>query len=210
MRMKIAKFTKKGSLYTVIAASMLSFYPTFAAFANQENSTTTNVINQKIQISGIVRDENGDPVPGASIQIRNSQSGTITDMDGRFSLYAETGQSVIVSFIGYNDFTFQVDGKRTTFNIELTPATQLLDEVIVTGYQTISKERATGSFAIVTPKDMEGKLQTNILSRMEGKIAGLDVRKSADNVNGVPTIRGISTLTNSKRTPLYVSRWYPL
>ena len=204
MRMKIAKFTKKGSLYTVIAASMLSFYPTFAAFANQENSTTTNVINQKIQISGIVRDENGDPVPGASIQIRNSQSGTITDMDGRFSLYAETGQSVIVSFIGYNDFTFQVDGKRTTFNIELTPATQLLDEVIVTGYQTISKERATGSFAIVTPKDMEGKLQTNILSRMEGKIAGLDVRKSADNVNGVPTIRGISTLTNSKRTPLYV------
>lgn len=200
--MKLVKFTKRSCLYTIIAANMLSFYPASVAYATH-TIPTANEINQKnIRLTGVVKDENGEPVPGASIQVKNTQTGTITDMDGRFFLFAETGQSVVVTFVGYTEYTFQVDGKHTNINIDLTPATQLLDEVIVTGYQTISKERATGSFAIVTPRDMEGKLQSNILSRLEGKIAGLDVRKSAD--NGIPTIRGISTLTSSKRTPLYV------
>ncbi|MEG2277690.1 MAG: SusC/RagA family TonB-linked outer membrane protein, partial [Odoribacter sp.] len=99
--------------------------------------------------------------------------------------------------VGYTNVEHKIIDNRDQYNFILKPETQMIEEVIVTGYQTISKERATGSFAIVSPKEMEGKLQTNIMDRMEGMVAGLSTNR------GALQIRGVSTLNGSKN-PLYV------
>lgn len=199
--MKIANSAKKSSIYVLLAFSFILFYPFSSTHAHQtsHDDTEMEVSQKKMKITGVVRDENGNAVPGASIIVKGSNDGTVTAMNGDFSLSVESGNTVIISFVGYAKTEFKILQGKTFYAIELKPESRLLDEVIVTGYQTISKERATGSYAIITPKDMEGKLQTNILNRMEGKIAGLDLRPNAN-----PSIRGISTLVSSKQAPLYV------
>ncbi len=154
---------------------------------------------QTMTLSGVVRDENGDPVPGASVYVKgNNKIGTVTDIDGRFSLKVAPGQILVVSFIGYETIEEPVRPGRTFLELSLHADDTQLSEVVVTGYQTISKERAAGSFSVITPEDMQGKLQTNILDRMEGMVAGLQHTPGS-----TPQIRGVSTLRGEK-TPLYV------
>lgn len=158
-----------------------------------------SVQQTKKSITGVVNDENGECVPGANVVVKGTTNGCMTDIDGNFSLQVKEGDILLVSFIGYAQQEVLVSSSKTNYVVNLVPETHLLDEVVVTGYQTISKERATGSFAIMTPKDMEGKLQTNILERMEGMVAGLQNAPG----QSVPTIRGRSTLTGDQ-FPLYV------
>lgn len=152
---------------------------------------------QQISVNGIVKDENGDPIPGAHVRIKGDKSlGTTTDADGRFTIKAQPGQTITVYYLGY--LTAEAKAGKKNLDITLTPDEQQLSEVIVTGYQTLSKERATGSFSVVTPEKLQGKLQTGILDRMEGMVAGMkQIPGSAPQIRGVSTIRGTST-------PLYV------
>ncbi len=163
-------------------------------------ATEAEAIQQTKAIKGLVKDENGEPVPGASVYVKgNNKLGTVTDIDGRFSLNVPAGQTLIVSFIGYQTIEQTIKSGQSFLELTLTPDDRQLDEVVVTGYQTISKERAAGSFTVLTPEKMEGKMQTNILDRMEGLVAGM---KYAPN-QSYPEIRGVSTL-NANRVPLYV------
>lgn len=196
--MKMGKSSKmwNGVWFAVAACSLM--IPSQLEAGNSVNEVLA--IDQTIiGLKGVVLDENGQPVPGANVVVKGTTMGTITDMDGKFSLQVEKGATIVVSFIGYANKEVQINERKAKYTVSLEPETHLLDEVIVTGYQTISKERATGSFAVVTPKDMESKLQTNILDRMEGMVAGMVMPSNKSN----PTIRGISTL-NGTQTPLYV------
>lgn len=161
----------------------------------QPKETSGNV---KINVTGSVYDENGEPITGANIMVKGGGTGAISDVDGNFSLKQIASNAVIqVSFIGYKTEVLRLNG-RTRLRVELATAQQRLDEVIVTGYQTISKERATGSFSVITPEKLEGKLQSGIMARLEGTVAGMKT------VNGgTPEIRGVSTISGT-RTPLYV------
>ena len=163
-------------------------------------ATEVEAVQQTMTISGVVKDENGESVPGASVYIKgNNKLGTVTDIDGRFTLKAPAGQTLVVSFIGYQTIEQTLKPGQSFLTLTLIPDDRQLDEVVVTGYQTISKERAAGSFTVLTPEKMEGKMQTNILDRMEGMVAGM---KFAPN-QSIPEIRGVSTL-NGNRSPLYV------
>ena len=196
--MKMGKSSKmwNGVWFAVAACSLM--IPSQLEAGNSVNEVLA--IDQTIiGLKGVVLDENGQPVPGANVVVKGTTMGTITDMDGKFSLQVEKGATIVVSLIGYANKEVQINERKAKYTVSLEPETHLLDEVIVTGYQTISKERATGSFAVVTPKDMESKLQTNILDRMEGMVAGMVMPSNKSN----PTIRGISTL-NGTQTPLYV------
>ena len=172
---------------------------------NKESSQTKATVsadNKNLNgktVSGKVVDEKGEPIIGANVWIKGTTTGIATDLDGNYKLsLKDNPQTLVASFIGYTPLELHLNANKDIYNFTLKPESQSLDEVIVTGYQTISKERATGSFAILSPKDMEGKLQTNILNRMEGLVAGLtQVPGSA------PQIRGVSTLEGTK-TPLYV------
>lgn len=172
-----------------------------AATPLKANSKTGG--NQSKTVKGRVVDEKGFGVPGATVTVRGTSIGTATNIDGEFSINVPSSSSVVaVSFIGYSMMEQKVDsyqeGARMQF--DLKPESKRIDEVIVTGYQTISKERATGSFAVVTTKDMEDKLQTNIISRLEGQVAGFTSYRGTK-------IRGVSSLYGG--SPLIVVDGFP-
>lgn len=162
-----------------------------------ENAMSLPEVKQKT-VKGVVKDQNGETMPGVSVLVKGSTVGVATDINGRFELVVEDKPDVTLqfSFVGMKSQDRKV-GDRSELVIVLLPAAENLEEVIVTGYQTISKERATGSFAVVTPREIENKLQTNIMDRLEGQVAGLVQYK------GDVSIRGISTVYGND-DPLYV------
>jgi len=153
---------------------------------------------QKKIVRGTVKDKNGDPLPGVSVIIKGTSSGVATDIDGNYEIKVDNRPDVVLlfSFVGMNSREIKT-GNQDRWNVVLEYATENLDEVVVTGYQTISRERATGSYAVVTSKDYENKLQENVMDRMEGMVAGLV------SYNDKVYIRGISTIYGNKE-PLYV------
>ena len=187
----------RSSFY--IAAAALAVMPSVQIEAAQPVAGIEVVDQAKVNIKGVVLDDEGYPVPGANIVIAGSTVGTITDVEGNFSITAEVGKTLSVSFVGYEKKDVLIQASKNNYTIHLKPESKILDEVVVTGYQTISKERAAGSFSILRQDDMQDKLQTNILSRMEGMVAGMKGGGGA----GAIEIRGISTLSGNK-SPLYV------
>lgn len=202
--MKVKNVVRRNRILSIVAlCSILFVLPSVKAYAEKDSPSEMNGVasieQSRMTITGEVRDDEGELIPGANVWVKGSTNGTITDIDGKFSLKAASGETIVVSFVGYINAERKVTASQKAYNIILKPEARLLDEVVVTGYQTISKERATGSFAVVTPKDMESKLQTNILDRMEGMVAGMVKQPNSS----YPSIRGTSTLSGTK-TPLYV------
>ena len=157
-------------------------------------------------LTGRVVDENGEALVGVSVTIPGTNVGTVTDSDGRFALRvapAQRGKNVSVSYLGMKTQTLPMRRLQTSKVITLEPDANLMDDVIVTGYQTISKERATGSFGTMTSKQIDGKLNADLTQKLEGQIAGVVLDK-----DGNLSIRGIATL-NAATQPLIVVDGYP-
>ncbi|MDO5036110.1 MAG: SusC/RagA family TonB-linked outer membrane protein [Porphyromonas sp.] len=157
------------------------------------------------RVSGVLRDEAGLAIPGASVFAPASSRGTATSVDGTFSLSVPaTEKKLVITFIGMKTEEVTLVSGKNYYEITLRDDVEALDEVVVTGYQTISKERTTGSFVIITQDDIKKKLDPNILQRLEGTIAGVSGR-SYDNM----TVRGVATLMGNSR-PLLVVDGMPL
>ncbi|ADQ80651.1 TonB-dependent receptor plug [Paludibacter propionicigenes WB4] len=132
--------------------------------------------NSKFLLFGTVTDLESDPLPGVSVRVRGSDKGTITDENGRYSIEVEKGDIILLSYIGFNprEIMAKTDGE---FNVSLTPNQISLSEVSVvsTGYQTLPKERATGSFGTISAKDLGKSSNANILQRIEGLVPGMQI-----------------------------------
>lgn len=156
-------------------------------------------------ITGLVRDQNGQPLVGASVSISGQPAGTFTDINGHYSIDVNNDPNLKLAFkyLGMDEKKIAI-GTKTIINTILENNIISLQQVIVTGYQTISRERAVGSFDIATAKDIENKMQTNIMDRLEGMVSGLNNYGTTDNKGNTQiTIRGVSSLyANTK--PLYV------
>lgn len=162
------------------------------------------VIVQAREISGIVVDENGDPLAGATVKEIPSVKGAsvhavAVDLQGHFSLQVgrETRQ-IAVSFVGYKPMTVTLTNENS-YKIEMTPTADVLDEVVVTGYQTLSKERTTGSFAKINRKELDSQRITSVGDMLEGHVAGYTDGK----IRGITSMQGITT-------PLYVIDGFPV
>lgn len=150
----------------------------------------------QIQVTGKVLDEKGEPLPGVTIIVKGDPThGAFTDASGRFTIsIPESGRTrLVISFVGMKTMEVVVSRQHASVSITMQPDEELLDEVVVTGYQTISKERATGSFAVVSPEDLSDKLQTSILGRLEGKVAGLTSGPTGLTLRGISTLKGNTT-----------------
>lgn len=166
--------------------------------------------SRPVDVNGKVVDEAGKPLSGVSIVVAGTKTGTLTGSEGLFSLdEVNAGATLIFSMVGYE--TRQLPAREKMGVIVLTAKIDELEDISVTvntGYQTISKERAAGSFSVATDKDMAGRLQTNLLDRMEGLVSGMALVKNSNspqntrNTLGVE-IRGRSTI-NATATPLVV------
>lgn len=170
-----------------------------------------SVAMAQVLVRGTVIDQTGESVPGASIQVKGGTQGTITDLDGKFSLNVPNKKSVLViSFIGYSTQEIPVDNTKP-MSIVLKEDTKTLDEVVIVGYQEIKKKDLTGAVAKV---DMESLLKTPSSSfdqTLGGRVAGVNVSSG----EGIPggtmniVIRGNNSLTQDN-SPLYVVDGFPV
>lgn len=160
-------------------------------------------IPEKIELKGKVVDGEKNPIIGATLIVTGTTTGAISDGKGEFILSMNAGQELEISFTGYftKKQTFQTSVDNLIISLEVDNIN--IEDVIITGYQTITKERATGSFATLNAKSMEGKLQPDLNSMIEGQVAGL-VRDKEGNIS----IRGTSTLSAESK-PLIVLDGYP-
>lgn len=113
---------------------------------------------QQLTITGTVTDKGlGDPVIGATILVQGTTNGTVTDMDGKFSLDVSKGDILHISYIGYQPQTIKVDGVQKVYTIQLGEDTQALDEVVVVGFGTQKKVNLTGAVSTVDTKALESR-----------------------------------------------------
>lgn len=158
--------------------------------------STNNV--KKVTIRGQVIDNKQEPLIGATILEKGTNNGIVTDLNGRFSLEVSEGSTIVVSFIGMITQEIKIAGKLE-FSIMLEPTNEMLDEVMVTGYQSIPKERSTGAFTKISSKALEIRRKDNLSSMLEGQIAGF--------VDG--KIRGVTTM-NAVANPMVVIDGFPV
>lgn len=160
---------------------------------------------EKRTIKGVVRDSKGATLPGVSVIIKGTQVGVATDIEGRFEIKVDNNPALTLqfSFVGLKTKEVKI-GEQHEMQVVMEAAAENLEEVVVTGYQTLSKERATGSFGIINTQSIEAKLQPNLSSLLEGQATGVVLDK-----DGKIEIRGVSTFS-AESTPLVVVDGYPI
>lgn len=160
---------------------------------------------QSNTITGTVVDASGEPVIGANVTVLGTTNGTITDLDGKFSLQSVPSDAKIqISFIGYIPQTLPV-GKQTKFTVTLIEDSKALDEVVVVGYGVQKKSDLTGSIGSVDNSKLVGKGATTVMESLQGQVPGVDISQSSSRVGESfnISIRGKSTL-GSSTSPLFV------
>ena len=136
---------------------------------------------QQITISGTVLDRKGEPVIGASIAIEGKSMGTVTDLDGKFTLAAPPNGIIKISYMGYLPQSVPVNNK-TIFNITLEEDLKGLEEVVVIGYGTVKKRDLTGAVTSVKSSDITIAPTSNVMEALQGKISGMDIMKTTGQV----------------------------
>lgn len=161
-------------------------------------------------VSGLIVDHLQEPVIGANVMIEGTTNGTITDIDGKFSLSnVPNNANLVISYIGYITQTIPV-GNRTTFTIELLEDSQALDEIVVVGYGVAKKSDVTGALTRVTEKQLKERPVQNALQAMQGKASGVDITSAnRPGEMGEIRIRGNRSI-NATNEPLYVVDGIPL
>lgn len=156
-----------------------------------------------IRVSGTVVSE-GEPLPGASVLVKGTHSGTVTDVDGRYSITVPSDGTLVFSFIGLKSQEQKVGG-RTVINVDLLPDSEQLDEVMVVAYATAKKYSFTGAASTVKGDEIARMQTSNVSRALEGTVPGLQ----ASAASGQPgtdaeiRIRGIGSI-NASSAPLYV------
>lgn len=169
----------------------------------QTNSGT--VLQQNQSIKGIVKNTSGEPLPGVSVAIKGSSTGTISDQDGRFTLGNVTPSATVVfSFVGMKTQEIKI-GNQTTFDVVMEDATFGIDEVVAIGYGTSSRRAVTGSVMKIGGEQIVASSTTNIAGSLQGKAAGVQITRNSGDPNGGINIRirGTSSI-NSGGDPLIV------
>ena len=164
---------------------------------------------QTIKVSGQVVDQDGEPLIGATVRVKGSQTGSVTDIDGNFQLDAPSNATLVVSYVGYKDSEIAVRGRAIIEKIQLESDSQVLDQVVVVGYGTQKKADLTGSVSIVNADELKRVSHSNVSSMLEGKVAGVQI--TSDGQPGADPsvrIRGIGSFGST--APLYVIDGVPM
>lgn len=191
------KKSKSKGIWRIAAFLFFSCFLAISAFAQQKTLT------------GTIVGEDGSPIPGVTVVVKGTFTGTITDMDGKFSFAVPADAAALsISYIGMKNQDITI-GNQTNFNITLVSDVVGIDEVVVVGYGTRKKEEITGSISTVSEKQMKISTAPSVVSRMQGLVSGVTIT-SANVPGGQPTIRihGIGTVNDPN--PLYVIDGVPV
>lgn len=163
--------------------------------------TMTISAQSKIKVSGTVADQMG-PLVGVSVVQKGTTNGSITDMDGRFSITVPKGSKLVFSYVGYAPQ--EVTADRATIDVTLHENAKDLDEVVVVGYGVQKKSDLTGAISQVKSQDMHNRTITSAESALQGKTAGVQVFSSSARPGAVPQVRVRGISSNGSSDPLYV------
>lgn len=182
---------------------ILSAFLTFAFI------TPVNAQSGNRKITGVIKDETGEPVIGASILNKETTTGTISDIDGNFTLQAKDGNTLVISYIGMNPQTIKLKGQKS-LDITMTASAVQLEEVVAIGYNTVQRKDLTGSVVSVGAKDLSTVPTSDITQALAGRVAGVMVTRN----DGEPgssisiRVRGGISITQSNE-PLYIIDGFP-
>lgn len=147
-------------------------------------SNLKNISNSEIselrsfnEIKGIVKDDAGEPLPGVNVLIKGTTEGTITDINGNFTLNTDSKSTLVFSFVGYLSKEVLV-GDQSQIDVILLSDTKALDEVVVVGYGTMKRSSLTGSVSTIDTKKIETFPSVNVLDAMQGQAAGVYISPS--------------------------------
>jgi len=159
---------------------------------------TVTVSAQKIRVSGVVKDaETGETAIGAGVLVKGTNNGTVTSLDGAFSIMADPGQEIVVSLLGYDDYTFKVTGPGPV-TIALRTSSEFLNDAIVVGYGSVKRANLTGAVDQVSSEVFDGRPSANVTQMLVGAIPNLNITlsdgkpsRTADfNIRGMTSVGG--------------------
>lgn len=194
---------KRANLYFAALLGAMSPLCTVSALAAQSNSTIATATQQQNSCTGTVKDATGEPIIGATIRIEGKTGGTVTDLDGNFTLSnIEKGTKLTITYVGYKSQTLTWSG--SPLNITLQDDANMLEETVVIGYGTVKKADLAGSVAVLDSKNFKDQPVARVEDALNGRMSGVQVMSS-----GVPggamkiRVRGTSSV-NKSNDPLYV------
>jgi len=168
-----------------------------------------SVTQQTIKVKGQVVDQDGEPLIGATVKVKGSQAGAVTDFDGNFTIDAASNATLVISYVGFKDREIAVRGRAVIDKIQMESDSQVLDQLVVVGYGTQKKADLTGSVSIVNAEELKRVSNSNISTMLEGKVAGVQI--TSDGQPGADPsvrIRGIGSFGST--APLYVIDGVPM
>ncbi|QZE14869.1 TonB-dependent receptor [Halosquirtibacter laminarini] len=164
---------------------------------------TSQAYAQKISLTGEITDERDQPLPGANVMIKGTTVGAVSDFNGIFQFSASKGDTLVFTFIGYNP-QYKVVGQRSVINVQLTPSTEMIDDVVIVGFGKQKRESVIGAISTVDTKELS--IPSRSLSNsLAGKVSGIiSVQRSGEPGfdNSTFWIRGISSLNSANSQPL--------
>ncbi len=188
--------------YRILDNQVAIYHDASKSTARDAEAIVANRIVQQAntqQISGVVTDADGEPIIGANISIPGTTVGTVTDIDGRYSLTVPRGSELHFSYIGYVTQIITITN-QTTLNITLREDTEVLDELVVIGYGTRQRRSITGAVDQVNSEMFENRPVSNAMQALQGASANLIIQQRDMNPNSNTmsiNIRGISTMGNN-------------
>ncbi|MFT3847088.1 MAG: TonB-dependent receptor [Lacibacter sp.] len=204
LRTKVSVNFERAELEEVMKQLFSGTTLTYTRLDNNLIAIRSNSPEEKdIRVTGKVTSDNGDPIAAASVVVKGTSNGTVTDAGGNFSITVPDNAVLVISAVGYNTVEVSVAGKQQ-ISVKLEQSTKKMDEVVVIGYGTASKRDLTGSIIKVSGKDVADKPNTNPVASLQGKVSGLYVVNS-----GTPgkepdiRIRGTNSLSGDVK-PLYL------
>ena len=165
---------------------------------------STNMMAQSITQTGVIVDQNNEPMIGVTVQVKGATTGGITDLDGNFSIKCNKGATLVFSFMGYKTVEHKASGQR--MRIEMVEDAQALDEVVIVGFGSMNKKHITGSMTSVDSKILEEKNSVNVFDALQGAAPGMQIvsNSGAPGSSSFVSIRGASTFSDEGVSPLYV------
>ena len=163
---------------------------------------SSSLIFAQNNISGSVSDESGNPVPGATVVVEGTNTGVVTDFDGNYQINASTGDQLTFSSLGFASQTITV-GNQSQINVTLMSSVDILDEVVVSGYQTQQRRSLSGAIGTVDTEEAFKTQVTNAADALQGRVAGVQVT-SGGGPGAAPVVRIRGYSTTNDNSPLYV------
>ena len=175
------------------------------------SAISLSVSAQTITVKGNVKDTNGEPIIGASVVEKgNTTNGTITDLDGNFSIKVDGKKTLVISYIGMKTQEIALQGRKS-INVTMKDDSQALDEVVVIGYGTVNKRDLTGSVASVNSKDLTVVPVSSATEALTGKLAGVNITttEGSPDADIKIRVRGGGSLSQDN-SPLYIVDGFPV